>query len=124
MGFKFNPLTGRIDLVEHSNQAGPATTTVAVPAGQVVTVDSVLLSTIKAMDYFISLYKSDFTQVRTLKMNVVKIGSSVSDSVYSRVGNNLDCLVIADAVGPNATISITNNEAFDINCSFNKNVLN
>jgi hypothetical protein len=124
MGFKFNPLTGRLDLVDHGNQAGPTTTTVSVPAGQSVTVDTVLLSTMTAVDYFISLFKADYTQTRSLKMTVVKQGSSVADSVYSRVGNNLDCLVVADVVGPNATIAITNNEAFNITCSFNKQTIN
>jgi len=124
MGFKFNPLTGRLDLVEHSNTAGPTTTVVTVPAGQVVTVDSVVFSTIKALNYFIHLSDSAFTQFRILKMTVVKAGSGVNDQVYSRDGNSLDCLVVADVVGPNATIAITNNEAFDITCSFNKTVLN
>lgn len=124
MGFKFNPLTGRLDLVEHSNTTGPTTTTIAIPAGQTVTVDSVLYSSIKSINYFVNLIKDDFTKVKSLKMTVLKINSDVRDTVYARFGNDLNCSISSLVVGSNADLIVTNNEAFDITCSFNKETIN
>jgi hypothetical protein len=118
--FKFNPLTGDLDLVNGQ----PKTVTVSIPSGSTVTVDSVLYASIKSIDYFISLYKPDFTKAKSLKMTVTKINSDLSDTVYSRVGNDVDCSVIANKVGLNANLIITNNEAFSIECSFKKQTLN
>jgi hypothetical protein len=122
MGFKFNPLTGELDLVGQGS-ANP-TASINIPAGQTVTIDSSLHAELKSISYFINLHKSDFTKIRSFKMSLVRVGSQVQDSVYSRIGNDLDCAVVSDVVGLNATIAVTNNEAFDITCSFNKNVLN
>lgn len=119
MGFKFNPLTGKLDLVNNI----VSTTSVLVPAGQTVTVDSVTHATLKSIDYLVNIHKSDFTQTRTFKMLLSRDGSDVKDSIYSRVGNGLSLQVVSSVVGLNATIAVTNNEAFDVTCSFNKNIL-
>lgn len=121
MGFKLNPLTGKLDLV---NNLISGTTSVLVPAGQTVTVDSVTHSTLKTIDYLVNIHKSDFTKTRAFKMILSRDGSDVKDSVYSRVGNDLNCAVVSNVVGLDAIISVTNNEAFDITCSFNKIGLN
>lgn len=121
MGFKFNPLTGRLDLVGQVN--GTPTSNINIPAGQTVTIDSSLHADLKSISYFINLHKSDFTKIRSFKMNLVRIGSQVKDSVYSRIGNDLNCAVVSDVIGLNATIAVTNNEAFDITCSFNKETI-
>lgn len=119
---RFNPFTGTLDF--DSQTAGSNTTTVAVPAGQTVTVDSVLYSSMKAINYFIALHKSDFSEAKLLKMSVMKFNSSVKDVVYSRVGTNVNCAVESSVVGLNANLIITNNESYDVTCSFNKDTIN
>ena len=118
--FKFNPLTGELDLVNGKDK----TITVIVASGATTSVDSVLYSSMKTIEYSIVLHKSYFTQSKSLKMITTKFNSDLSDMVFARYGNSLDCEITSQVVGLNAELIVKNNELFPITCSFKRQTIN
>lgn len=123
MILKLNPTTGNLDVVNKSS-AATSNTTLNIPAGATVDIDTVTLAGLRSINYFISIFKPDFTQSKSFEMTVSRINASVNDSVYAIVGNFIDASIVSNVVGPDVIIQVTNNEAFDLTFIFNKTVLN
>lgn len=118
--FKFNPLTGELDLVNGKEK----TISVVISPGATTTVDSVLYSSMKSIEYSIVLHKSDFTKSKSMKMITTKVNSDLRDSVFAKTGNQVNCEVNSLVVGLNAELVVKNNEAFSVTCSFKRQTIN
>lgn len=99
------------------------TTTVAIPSGNTLTVDSIKMSDFIAVEYFINLRKSDFSQARSQKMLINKMASDIQDTIYGRVGTWVNCELTSQINGINAELVVTNSEPFEVLVSFKKLIL-
>lgn len=84
-------------------------------------VDSVNLSTFYAIEYTIATHASGNTRFN--KFTVHRQGAGVTDQVFARAGANFNIRLDSVIVGSHFHLRVQNNEAFEIDVHFTKNVL-
>lgn len=91
-----------------------------VAPSQTLDIDSNLLSEFKGTKYYIQSYSDTNSVYKTIEMLVTKEGSGVSDSVFGRIGDNIDLDFVFGVIGSNAVLSATNNESFPVSIILTK----
>lgn len=87
--------------------------TLTIPATTTQVVDTVALSGFISIKYIGTFYNESQNASKALELTVVREGSSLKDSVYSKV-SQLDVAVDAVVSGSNLNLSVTNNESFPV----------
>lgn len=91
-----------------------------VSTTQTLDIDSNLFSEFKGTKYYIQAYSESNNVYKTLEMLATKEGFGVSDSVFSRIGDNINLEFIFDVIGLNAVLSVSNNESFPVSIILTK----
>lgn len=127
MSFKFNPITGTLDLV---NATGGTTTQVwsrissTVNALNASTVDSIANTSFKSLKYIVTIFNDANTSYRSFEYSVLNDNGSYKETKTHKLS----------ASGPNVQIStfnnagnfeliINNNEAFNVQVEIGRLVL-
>lgn len=105
MGFKFNPITGKLDLAG-TGEFVALTGTIA--AGASIVVYSALASTFRAAKFFCDVRNNEVS--RYLEIQVLKTQTGVIDSVTSRLGTGVLQFVASES-GSDIILTITNGNA-------------
>ena len=93
-----------------------------IPASTSKVVDTIPLSQLRNVNYFVNLFKGDETQTKTFKMSIKKEAASLSDTIYARLGT-LQVATDALVSGSNLELRMTNTEIFPVEVRFFRNVL-
>lgn len=93
--------------------------TAIINPAQTVAIDTVPLADFFSLRYNISLYNLANSLTKTFELNIIKVGSTLRDSISNRIGTG-SLSVNVTVVGLNAEIQITNSEVFRIDVDFAK----
>ena len=94
--------------------------TILIPAGNTVIADTVALADFHALKYFLVMFNDGNSINKSLELNVVKIASSVRETVSNKVGTSADLEVNGTINGTDFELELVNNEAFDLTVEFAK----
>lgn len=105
MGFRFNALTGNLDLVTNQVYKKIKYT---IPAMTSAAVDIVPLSSFSSVDYSASFKTS--TKNRGLKIFVSKAVSGIKELVFAKVGDFINIEVTTSISGSDLLVNVQNQE--------------
>ena len=119
MGFKFNPLTGQLDLVDNVYDQF----SLNLPANSTTQIDNFNLSEFISIDYSLSFKNDAQAKYKGLKLYVTRTDTDVHDQVYARSRGSMAIEVITSVVGSGLVMSVKNNESFAIDAIITRAVL-
>ena len=85
-----------------------------VSASSVVNSTGINLDILKAAKYVIAVYNDTETKIKAFELFLVNKYGTLSDTIYSRLGDSLNVHVNAQVVSSEAVIEFDNKEAFDL----------
>lgn len=114
MDFDFNPLTGKMDLVNKAIESCSYT----VPANSTENIDTIDNSDYLGLRYFISA--TGDSKFKNLDMTVYKRGGNINDMVSGRTPSDLQFSINAKDDSGDTVLEVVNNNAFEILFEFTK----
>jgi hypothetical protein len=125
MTFKFNPLTGELDLFQRRSN-DPATSiwtrfTVTASASSSSIIDQVALSGFSSLKYIVSI--EDNGRVKTQELLVCNDNGDIKDAVFGRLGASINFAITSIANAGNFELQFTNNETNNLNINIARLVL-
>lgn len=111
MAFKFNPFTGNFDIDNDSggSAVGSKIGPVSIAASTSMDVDTNADTSFKGLRYFVTAWTA--TKTKSFDMTVIIEDGNIFDSLYAKVGRNLDVSVDVVQSGSDIILRVTNNEA-------------
>lgn len=94
------------------------TDTVSASSSKVV--DTVALADFSAIEYKVTLFNTANNKTKKFTLDVVYENSAVSDTLYAKRGSALNYGIAAAINGSNMEITVTNNEAYDLEVSLGR----
>lgn len=110
----YNSMTG--ELVPDSSAWWCYLETVSGSSSSIV--DSEPSASFEGYSYYIKIKRLSDGSIRSLNLDVINNGSSTRDNVYGKVGGVLSVTIDTDISGGNYELTITNNNAGDIEVSY------
>lgn len=97
--------------------------TAAVSGSSTIVIDTTALADFSSLKYILS-FNNDIEEVtKKYELSIVRKGSTISDSIYARLGSALNLAINSNINGSNLELEIINNETFDLSISYAKLVL-
>lgn len=96
---------------------------VSVAASTTTVIDSIPKDKVNSLEYDIDMRRGDNSSIKSLKLYVTQKASDTEDTVFARLGNNVDMAVQSQINGTDIELSVTNNEAFDVNINLARAII-
>ena len=96
---------------------------ITISASQTLVIDTTLLSSFSRLDYIINFKDNPVTVTKSLKLVVQNNAGTLRETRSERLGGPINTTIDVTDDAIDAMISITNNEAFDIEVTFLKALL-
>lgn len=77
-------------------------------------VDQIALADLQGIKYLLCYWNDVEDKRKMMELSVVKKTASLKDTVFGKIGDNLNVSVSFGISGANLQLSITNSEAFDV----------
>lgn len=95
-----------------------------VNSSSTLDLDITALSSLCAIKYIICLSNDVENKWQSMEMLASKeTATSVTDTLYSKIGLNIDVDIVFKVVGTDAVLSFTNNESFNVNIRVNRLIM-
>jgi len=95
-----------------------------ISASSSKTIDTVVLSNFKSIKYIITVLSTAESKIVGEELLLVYNGSTLTDTVYGKVGLGISFDLDANIDGSNMEIDFTNNESFDVEAKLMRLITN
>jgi len=96
-----------------------------VGGSSTVNIDTIPLSTLRSIRYFLELRNESFNRYKSFEMSAHNQNSVLCDTVYNKISEGSMMIEVSMKVdGSNAVLEIVNNETFDLDVELIRGVLN
>ena len=96
---------------------------VTVSAGATTVIDSIPKNKVNSLEYDIDIRRGNNANIKSLKLFVTQQASDTEDTVFARLGNSVNMVVQSQINGSDIELSVTNNEAFDVNINLARAII-